>query len=124
MLNKRDAEDFTRISDKVKKLLNIQINILPAYHRQIIQDADDVLGCCHRFCDEEGNIVKSLITVDIDYIRACLHNRNTNGSQFTRIHLLETICHEIAHLYVWEHGPEHDALTSKFLNICLRSGIV
>lgn len=33
----------------------------------------------------------------------------------TLLDLLDTICHELAHMTYWEHSPEHKELTAKYL---------
>lgn len=116
MLTKPELEYFDNLQNYIKKTLGIGVKILPCSHSFIIGDSD-ILGCCHKFKDGEGNLVKYLITIDDDYIHRCLQRGFLRYSPYNIYSLVETICHELAHLFIWEHGEEHTQLTQEFTNI-------
>lgn len=87
-----------------------------ADHRVIIpiETDEQVIDCCHRMRDDNGWIVAYLITVDEPYVRACYAVGQTAYSPYSDNQLIETICHEISHLFIWEHGKAHTALINLF----------
>lgn len=118
MLSRRERRYFDALVKHIKHTLNVYVDIVPANHKAIIPMSDDeqVLGCCHRMRDDDGTIVAYLITIDEPYVRACYAGRQTAYSPYSDNQLIETICHEIAHLSVWDHGKDHTALTNQFYN--------
>lgn len=123
MLNLDERSYFDALAGYIKHMFGVEIDILPANHSEIIPtgDREQVLGCCHRINDNNGGVVAYLITIDEAYIRSCYCGRQTPYSPYSDNQLIETICHEIAHLYIWEHGKEHTALTNELYNAVINS---
>lgn len=121
MLTNGEKRVFDRLAANIKRLFKLSVDIVPLNHREHIPMANDeeVLGCCHKILDNNGNLVDYLITIDIPYIRSCLYGMPY--SPYNIDMLVETICHEIAHLYIWQHGSEHTALTKELHNIARRA---
>jgi hypothetical protein len=116
MLTQNEYRYFDKIQNTVKSIFRINIHILPFDHASI--NDTDILASCHRFKDSDGSIVKYIITVDESYIKACYNGRQTRYSRYSTKDLVETICHEIAHLFFWDHSQEHTKLTSELTNTC------
>lgn len=107
---------FMHLAKGVKQVLNIEVPIYPLQHKLFLpEDEGEVLGCCHKIRDEQGDIVGYVITIDESYIEACCYGRQAAYSPYTKEKLLETICHEIAHLYYWSHDEQHKILTKELL---------
>lgn len=123
MLNHGERRYFDALTAHIKKVLGVGVDIVPADHKSIIpmEEDEEVLGCCHKMMDDAGQAVAYLITVDEPYIRACYAGRQTAYSPYSDNQLIETVCHEIAHLCVWDHGKEHAALTNQFYDKVLLS---
>lgn len=107
---------FDNLKNKICRLFSVAVPIYPMNH-DLTLPVDDVLGCCHRLRDDNGNLIGHIITIDEKYITACYYGRNIPHSQYNDDVLAETICHEIAHLYVWEHTKEHAELTTELHNV-------
>lgn len=86
-----------------------------------MQDDESVLGCCHKIRDDYGNEIGHVITIDEPYIRACYNGRQMPYSPYSDNQLIETICHEIAHMYVWEHNEDHKNLTNELYDSVMAS---
>ena len=117
MLTKVEAVYFRTITNKLLNLFQINVSIHPLDHRLFLntENSENVLGCCHRFIDNDGNI-QYLITIDESYIRACYYGRQTKYSLYSDDALIETICHEIAHIFFWTHDKDHEKLTKELYN--------
>lgn len=117
MLNQQEFHYFNTLQSKIKSKIGVDINIIPLNHSLFLKDGDEIQGSCHRFLDDNGKVVKQIITIDENYIKACFYGRQTRYSKYSDFMLIETICHELAHLFIWEHSPEHDDLTMYFTRL-------
>lgn len=123
MLKTKEYAYFTAMRDYIKRLFRLSVDIYPLNHRAFIPmgEGEEVLGCCHRVNDNEGNPILYVITIDEPYIRACYYGRQTAYSPYSDNQLIETICHEIAHMYIWEHGKDHTQLTNELYDSVIKS---
>lgn len=121
MLTRNEKRFFYSFANKIKSLFGINVDILPLNHKEHIPMGEDeaILGCCHKILDDNGDLVTHLITIDEPYIKACYYGEPY--SPYNKDALAETICHEIAHLYIWQHGAEHSALTRELHNAVRRA---
>lgn len=119
MLTKSEFEYFDNLQNYIKRTLGIDIKIIPCNHVSVMNDGD-ILGCCHKFKNDNGNIVKCLITVDENYIHSCIQHGFLRYSPYNIYSLIETICHELAHLFIWEHGEAHAELTKEFMRLFVK----
>lgn len=112
-LTAAERDYFDRIRDYIQNLFGISIPILPLDHDRFlpVESGSQVLGCCHKCTDPNGNLIGYIITIDIPYIKACFYGRQAPYSPYSDDQLIETICHEIAHTQVWEHTADHENLT-------------
>ena len=60
------------------------------------------------YFDNLQNYIKKTLGISVKVL-PCSH--------YNVYSLIETICHELAHLFIWEHGEEHTRLTQEFTNI-------
>lgn len=120
MLNSKEQRYFTSLKDYISKLFNIEIGIYPLDHK-ILSEYETILGCCHKLKDDQDKIIGYIITIDENYIRACYYGRQVAYSQYSDNQLIETICHEIAHLTYWEHNKEHKELTNMLYNTTIEN---
>lgn len=121
MLTREEKRFFYGFANRIKSLFGVKVDIVPLDHKAHIpmEPEEEILGCCHKMLDDDGNIAAYLISIDEPYIKACYHG--ARYSPYNRDTLAETICHEIAHLYIWEHGPEHSELTKELHNAARRA---
>lgn len=121
MLNRKEQIYFNRMKDYIVKLFNLKVPIYALDHKKFfpVEKGEELLGICHKMRDRSGNVTGYIITIDEPYIRACYCGRQLPYSPFSDSTLMETICHEIAHLTVWEHGSEHDELTRRLYQAAL-----
>ena len=64
--------------------------------------------------DDNGWIVAYLITADEPYVKACYAVGQTACSPYSDNQPIETVCHEIAHLSIWDYGKDHTSLINLF----------
>lgn len=123
MLTRKENRYFDAMKTYILNLFNLKVPVYPLDHKTfIVGDTEgDILGCCHKVKNEEGEVVLYVITIDETYIRACFYGRQTTYSPYSDNQLIETICHEIAHLYLWEHGKDHTALTNELYDTVIAS---
>lgn len=112
-MNRQVENYFIAITKHIKSLLSINIPIYPLNHKMFLCEEEDILGCCHRIKADSGETIGYIITIDEDYITACYYGRQTQYSLYSDKTLMETICHEIAHLYYWNHDKDHEQLTKE-----------
>jgi len=108
MLNDKEYTYFNNMQSLIKHRLNIGVSIFAADHATMFPQGETILGCCHKFTDSSGNPAGIFITIDENHIRECFYLHKD-------LFLAETICHEIAHLFIWDHGKQHDLLTQDFM---------
>lgn len=108
MLTNKEYVYFNNMQNLIKHRLNVNVTILAANHSKMFENGSNILGCCHKITDSNGNLVSVFITIDENHIRECFY-------LYKDLFLAETICHEIAHLFIWNHGKEHDLLTRDFM---------
>lgn len=123
MLNEKETKYFESLKDYILKLFNLNIPIYPMDHKLFLstEENEEVLGCCHKIRDDNDHLIGYVITIDEPYIRACYYGRQTAYSPYSDNQLIETICHEIAHLYVWEHNEDHKNLTNELYDFTVQS---
>lgn len=119
MLNHKEQLYFNNLKKSIVSLFNLKVKIFSLDHRKFLntKDAGNVIGCCHRIRDNKGNIIDYVITIDENYVRSCYYGRQALYSEYSDNKLIETICHEIAHLYFWKHDENHKNLTLELYNI-------
>ena len=122
MLNSSEMKYFTTMKNYILSLFSLQISMYPLEHKLFIpmEEGEEVLGCCHKIANS-GQLSDYIITIDEPYIRACYYGRQAPHSPYSDNQLIETICHEIAHLYIWEHTKEHKELTNELYRTVVNS---
>lgn len=70
-----------------------------------------VVGQCTKIYQWDGEVIARYIEIDRDYIAACYYGHSIRYSPYDTYSLIDTVCHEIAHLYYWQHGEDHSKLT-------------
>lgn len=122
-MNDKEYRYFNTLKNYILRHLNIKVDIYPLDHKLFIpmEEDEEVLGCCHKIRSESGDLKGYLITIDEPYIRACYYGRQTAYSPYSDNQLIETICHEIAHLYVWDHNEDHKNLTNELYDFIISS---
>lgn len=121
-MNKQEYRYFERLVNYIKELFHITVPIYPLDHERFLpHDEGEILGCCHKIRDSDGVTIGYLITIDEGYIKACYNGRQTAYSLYSDYKLIETICHEIAHLYYWNHDSNHEKLTKDMFKITKES---
>ena len=123
MLAPSESKYFNNIVNWICSLLKVAVPIVPLEHRIFmdVKNDEEILGCCHKIRSDSGELVKYVITIDEPYIRACYYGRQSKYSPYSDTMLIETICHEIAHLIVWNHEKEHSQLTKELYETILNS---
>lgn len=123
MLTEKERRYFESMRNYILRLFNLRVGVYPADHHQIIpmREGEEVLGCCHKISDSSGDNIGYVITIDIPYIKACYYGRQAEYSPYSDNQLIETICHEIAHLYIWDHSNDHKELTNELYNCVIDS---
>ena len=123
MLTGREREYFNRIKGYISTLFRLNVPIFPLDHARHLQvePGDQILGCCHKIRDNAGETIGYLITIDEPYIRACYFGRQLPYSPYSDMQLIETICHEIAHMTCWEHDEKHAELTKQLYDTVMQS---
>ncbi len=123
MLNPKEQRYFDAMKNYIKYRLKVEVDIFPLNHKEFIpmEEDEEVLGCCHKMKDDDGNLLGYFITIDEPYIKACFYGRRTAYSPYSDNQLIETICHEIAHLYIWEHNEDHKLLTNELYDFIILS---
>lgn len=122
MLAFNELKYFNSLTNDILKILNIKVKIMPLEHRLFMDIPKDteVLGCCHKIRNSNGEVIDHVITIDEPYIRMCYYGRQTDYSKYSDKTLIETICHEIAHLFFWEHDANHAQLTKDLYNTVIK----
>ncbi len=121
MLNKKEQSYFNAIKTYIARLFCVPVGIYPLDHKAFIpmEEGEEILGCCHKLNDDKGDLVGYVITIDEPYIKSCYNGRQAPYSPFSDNQLIETICHEIAHIFVWEHNKEHKNLTNELYDTAI-----
>ena len=109
---------FHSVADKCKAATGCTIPIT-AFNNELCFDRDgkEALGTC--WTDNPDNPLdgETTITVDTWFIHEKYRNKIGELPMLTDATLESVICHEIAHLYVWEHGEDHDRKTQELLEM-------
>lgn len=123
MLNKKEQNYFNAMKRYISGLFCVPVEIYPLDHKAFIpmEDGEEILGCCHKINDDFGNLLGYVITIDEPYIKACYNGRQTPYSPFSDNQLIETICHEIAHLFIWQHNEDHKNLTNELYDCTIKN---
>lgn len=126
MLNSKEYRYFNNIKNYILRLFRIDVPIYPLDHKLFLsmEEDEEVLGCCHKLRSNSGEVKGYIITIDEPYIRACYYGRQTAYSPYSDNQLIETICHEIAHLYIWDHNEDHKNLTNELYNSVVDSLLI
>lgn len=120
MLNTKEQKYFNSLKDYILKLFSVHIGVYSLDHKMLSGD-ETILGCCHKMKNDKGKLLRYIITIDENYIKACYYGRQTAYSQYSDNQLIETICHELAHLKFWGHNSDHKELTNFLYNTVIES---
>lgn len=112
------SDELRWFHDMVDRANNITGNRVPiiSFDFDLLTDKDaaNALGRTETHNPENPASVESatIILIDTWFIHECYDARFGDGWDFGNT-LEETVAHEIAHTHVWDHGPEHSALTER-----------
>lgn len=123
MLTNRERDYFNRIKGYISTLFRLNVPIYPLNHKQFfpVEPGEEILGICHKIRGSSGETIGYLITIDEPYIRSCYFGRQSPYSPYSEFTLIETICHEIAHMTCWEHDEKHAELTKQLYDTVMQS---
>lgn len=123
MLTNPERDYFDRIKGYILTLFRLSVPIYPLDHKQFfpVQPGEEILGICHKIRGRAGEIIGYLITIDAPYIRSCYYGRQSPYSLYSDFTLIETICHEIAHMTCWEHDEKHAERTRQLYDAVMDS---
>lgn len=109
MKAKNDMQEyFYNIANKVKLLLNVNIDILISDHSKI-KGHENAFGCAYSTTGKAKDVFK--ITIDKDCLKFCYDFKKEFGTK----EIIKTLCHEVAHMKYFRHTSRHRELTNKYI---------
>lgn len=108
---------FESLVSRCKAATGCTCDIIPYNHEKYVGISSEALGCCITDNDLDPLNGNSHITIDTYYIHECYGVEVNGDYAIEPKSMVETIAHEIAHLYVWSHGAEHDAKMAELLEM-------
>lgn len=114
MLTKNETIFFNDVLNNFKKVIDVEIPIIPYDHTILTGKSKEALGLAWSY---DKKVVYQ-ITIDEECISACyshyLWENNLGGCQQLYGNcLVEIMCHEVAHAKYWRHGKKHTELQNE-----------
>lgn len=117
-LTEEELAWFHSVADKCKAATGCTVPIT-TFNNELCFDRDgkEALGTCWTNNPDNPLDGETTITVDTWFIHEKYRNKIGELPMLTDATLESVICHEIAHLYVWEHGEDHDRKTQELMEM-------
>ena len=114
-LTEKELEWFHEIVNKCKAATGCTCPITAFNGDFYHGSSKDALGTCHTNNPDNPMEGNSYITIDTFFIHEKYMETFEHFPTIEPESLVNTICHEIAHLTVWSHGEEHDKKTQELV---------